>query len=190
MNGMKQFDEIKAILGNSETYYLIMVDMNSNYQYINKRYADKFAVIHPNLIGENYAITMHPDDLQICQHVAEKAFNNPHSVFPATIRKHDGFGGYIITRWEYKAMFDENNNPIGIFCIGNDITELIEMSTELNQIKLDQSHNIRLHVANLIGLGQIIQDAKGITDMKNVAKMIIQSASDLDKVIRTNFQDK
>lgn len=184
MTGTQQFEEIKILLGNSVTYYLIAVDMDSNYSYLNKRYADMFAGIHGNLIGKHYAITMHPDDQHTCQVVSEMAFKHSDMVFPATLRKHDGKGGFIITRWEYKAMFNDEGLPAGIFCIGHDVTELMQVTLELEQIKISHSHSIRRHVANLLGLGKLIQEATEMGDMKDAARMIEQSALDLDKVVR------
>ena len=185
---MKQFEEIKALLNESSTYYLIAVDMNSNYSYLNKRYADIFEPIHGNLVGKHYAVTMHPDDLETCKTVSMQAFSRPQSVFPATLRKHDGRGGYIVTRWEYKAMFDENGAPAGIFCIGNDITELITVSGVLEQAKAEHSHLVRIHVANILGLGRIINESTDLEDMRDAAKMITQSAADLDSVIRNMYK--
>ncbi|RAJ24622.1 hypothetical protein [Pedobacter cryoconitis] len=104
MTGKQQFEAVKDLLGNSGTYYLIAVNMSSNYTYVNKRYADIFKPIHGDLVGRHYAVTMHPDDQQTCQVVSQMAFSYPDSVFPATLRKYDGHGGFIITRWEYKAM--------------------------------------------------------------------------------------
>jgi PAS domain S-box-containing protein len=184
MNSMQHFEAIKAILGNSGTYYLISVDMDSNYSYLNKRYAEIFEPIHGDLVGKHYAITMHKDDLQTCQAVSEKAFLNKESVFPATLRKHDGKGSFIITRWEYKAMFNEDNVPIGIFCIGHDITEFMQISGKLQEIKISHSHSIRRYVANLLGLGRLIQEATELEDMQGAAKMIVESAIDLDKVVK------
>jgi len=183
--GNRQFEEIKALLGESDTYYLIMVDMHSNYTYVNKHYNDIFKPIHGNLVGQHYKFTMHEDDVEICNNVATKAFINREAVFPATIRKHDGLGGFIITKWDYKAIFCENNSPMGVFCIGHDITELTKISGELDQIKQDHSHQIRRHVANLIGLGKLMQDNNGIDDLKAVSKMILHSSTELDKVIKT-----
>lgn len=185
---MTQFDEIKTLLGESGTYYLIAVDMNSNYSYLNKRYADIFEPIHGSLVGSHYALTIHPDDQQTCKIVSQMAFMYPDSIFPATLRKHNGSGGYIITRWEYKAMFDESGAPSGIFCIGHDITELIEISGVLQQVKEEHSHSIRLHVANILGLGKIIQEATEISDVRDAAKMISQSADNLDSVIRSLYK--
>lgn len=185
---MQQFDEIKALLGESANYYLIAVDMNSNYSYLNKRYAEIFEPLHGNLVGRHYAITMHPDDQQTCRIVSEMAFANPSAVFPATLRKHDGHGGFIVTRWEYKAMFDSQGLPSGIFCIGHDITELLQISGELQQVKYSHSHLVRRHVANLMGLGKLIKESTEPGDIKDAARMIAESAGELDDVIKTLYQ--
>jgi PAS domain S-box-containing protein len=184
MNSMQHFQAIKDLLGESGTYYLIAVDMDSNYSYLNKHYAEIFQPIHGNLVGKHYAVTMHSDDLQTCQAVSKKAFMHRNSVFPATLRKHDGDGGFIITRWEYKAMFNEDNVPIGIFCIGHDITEFMQISGKLQEIKISHSHSIRRYVANLLGLGKLVQEATELRDVQDAAKMIVQSATDLDKVVK------
>ena len=185
---MKQFEEIKTLLAESNTYYLIAVDMESNYSYINKRYQEIFEPIHGNLVGKHYGVTMHPEDQQTCQIVSQIAFMYPDSVFPATLRKHDGRGDYVVTRWEYKAMFDEYGKPSGIFCIGHDITELIKVSGELHQAKENNAHAVRMHVANIIGLGKIMQDSRDPGDMRDAARMIVQSAVDLDEVIRSLYK--
>lgn len=188
MTGIQQFEQIKALLGNSSTYYLIAVDMNANYSYLNKRYADLFSSMHGDLVGKNYAITMHPDDCKTCEIVSGMAFAHPEAVFPATLRKHDGRGGFIITRWEYKAMFDADGKPSGIFCIGHDITELMQVTGELHEVKVKHSHSIRRHVANLMGLGKLLEEATDAGDMRDAAKMILQSATDLDMVVRELHQ--
>lgn len=188
MTGTKLFEAVKTLLGNSGTYYLIAVDMNANYTYINKRYADIFNPIHGDLVGRHYAITMHPDDQETCEIVSKMAFMHPDSVFPATLRKYDGRGGFVITRWEYKAMFDDNGAPAGIYCIGHDITELMKITGELQQVKISHSHSVRRHVANLMGLGKLIQQDTEISDMQDTAKMIVQSAIDLDEVIKELYK--
>ena len=186
--GMRQFEEIKGLLGESSTYYLIAVDMDSNYLYLNRHYSEIFQPIHGELMGQHYAVTLHPDDQQTCKIVSQMVFQYPDNVFPATLRKSDGQGGFIVTRWEYKGIFDDNGTPIGVFCIGFDITELTQISGELHEIKISHSHAVRRHVANLIGLGKIIQEAKALGDVQDAAKMIVQSATALDEVVRKLHQ--
>ncbi|MHA4894671.1 PAS domain S-box protein [Pedobacter sp. PWIIR3] len=184
---MKQFDEIKTLLGNSTTYYLIAVDMESNYSYLNRRYAQIFEPIHGDLIGQNYAVTLHPDDQQTCKIVSHLAFTYRESAFPAMIRKNDGHGGYFITKWEYKAMFDEDGSPMGIFCIGHDITDLTQITGELDEMKNTHSHLVRKHVANLVALGKMLSEETDSGEMRTISTMIEQSAVDLDQVIRSLY---
>jgi len=195
---MYQFEETRNLLDDSTIYYLIAVNMESNYSYVNKRYQSAFNNIHGDLVGQHYSVTMHPDDLAVCQSVSEQAFTYPGKVFPAIIRKHDGKGGYVITQWEYRAMFDENNLPAGMFCIGHDITKFMQNSIELkdtrktldktkftlSQIAYIQSHVVRKPLANIMGLVLLLESMEMEPGMESIFEMINESAKELDEVIR------
>ncbi len=96
-----------------------------------------FEHLHGKVVGMPYQLTMHPDDTKICEEVAAKCFANPNQMFPATIRKHDGKGGYVITQWEYKAMFTDNNEPKGVFCLGYDITKFVAEQMQLKEAETE-----------------------------------------------------
>jgi len=195
---MHNFEETKRLLENSTTYYLISIGMDSKYSYINTRYQNAFAGVHGDLVGQDYSVTIHPADLNICSEVAGQAFEKPDQVFPATLRKHDGFGGFIFTRWDYKALFNERNEPSGIFCIGHDITEFIENRIELDdtreslnksrftleQIAYTQSHEIRKHIANIMGLCILLEAMELRPEAATLFKMINESSKDLDQLIK------
>lgn len=201
---MQKFEEIKKLLANSTIYYLIAIDMNSNYSYVNPRYAHIFEPVNGNLVGQHYSVTMHPDDLEICGIVAMKAFSAPEEIFPAVIRKHDGKGGYVITSWEFKAMFNADHQPEGIFCIGHDITEFMQTTMALKDTKEDlskvkftldqiayvQSHVVRKPIANLVGLSSLLDNMEVSDELKHIVKMIHQSALELDEVIRETAADE
>ncbi|MCC9169028.1 hypothetical protein [Pontibacter harenae] len=109
------FEETKKLVENSTFFYIITTNMEGKYTYVNGHYKQAFEEIHGPVVGQPYQITMHPDDTKVCEEVSIKCFANPDQVYPATIRKHDGKGGYVITQWEYKAMFNQNNEPAGVF---------------------------------------------------------------------------
>lgn len=195
---MDKFEETRKLLDNSNIYYLIAVGMDSHFTYVNKRYQRIFEKTHSNLVGQHYSITMHPEDLDICRSVSELAFNNPGVVYPATIRKHDGKGGYVITQWEYKAIFDASHQPAGMFCMGHDITAFMQNSVELKDVRatLDQtkltlaqiayiqSHVVRKPIANIMGLSQILETMDLEPGLQNIIHMMNESAKELDHVIR------
>jgi signal transduction histidine kinase len=76
------------------------------------------------------------------------------------------FTGIVSTQWEFKAIVDDDGKPAELLCIGHDITSLIMRQQELQalvDVTADQnkkllnftyiiSHNIRSHVANIIGI--------------------------------------
>jgi PAS domain S-box-containing protein len=195
---MQKFEETKKLLQNSNIYYLIAVGMDSNYLYVNDRYSKIFESIHGNLIGRHYSTTMHKEDQEICKTTSAKAFMNPDEIFPATIRKFDGKGSYVITQWEYKALLDEQQQPVGIFCIGHDITQYMQTSTELENTKESlsktqltiaqmayvQSHVIRKPIANIMGLTLLLDSFGMDPNLHQMFTMINDSAKELDQVIR------
>ena len=188
----------KALLNDSDFYYMISVDLNGNYSYINNRYAQSFGFVSDSLIGQPYFITMHPDDTKICEEVGGKCFENPGQLFPAIIRKHNGSGGYVVTQWEFTLII-ENGAPLGIFCIGFDITEYVRvtsLNTSMNQdlelknsllydIAFEQAHIVRAPLANIIGLVSILKNLKLGPNAESIIKMLDESSNQLDRVITT-----
>lgn len=194
---MKNFIETINLLENSNFYYVIIAGMDSNYSYVNTHYASAFGHIAENMVGKPYYITMHPDDRKVCEETSIKCFHNPDRSFPATIRKHDGKGGYIITQWEYRAMLDDDKQPSGMFCMGYDITEyekaneqlevakteIVQKNSVLEQIGWEQSHIIRRPVANIIGLINILNKMELDQNLINICEMLTDSAEQLDEAI-------
>jgi len=195
---MNTFEETKALLNDSTFYYIICTNMEGRYTYINNHYKNKFEPIHGPIVGEPYQITMHSDDTKVCEEVAAKCFINPDQVYPATIRKHDGKGGYVITQWEYKALFDDNNQPAGMFCLGHDITQYVLQYEQLNsaqteldrkkeilqEIAFNQSHVVRRPLANILGLTMILEKMEMDQNLRNICDMLIDSSKQLDDVVK------
>ena len=192
------FSETKDLLHYSNYFYVITVNMDGRYSYVNTHYDNVFSQLHGSILNKPYQITMHADDTKICEEVSKKCFANPHKVFPATIRKHDGQGDYIVTQWEYRAILDGQNNPAGIFCIGYDITQFVIQQTHLTdaksaiqqkdlalkEIAFIQSHLVRMPLTNIMALSDIIANSNVDNDLKNVIQMLNESAKQLDTRIK------
>ena len=196
METIHSISAIQALLNDSDFYYMISVDLNGNYSYINKRYAQSFGFVADTLIGQPYHITMHPEDTKICEEVGAKCYKYPGQLFPAIIRKHNGSGGFVVTQWEFMLTV-EDNVPTGIFCIGFDISEYVRVSKLNKTINLDleqkknllfkiafeQSHIVRAPLANIIGLVSILKNLKLGPNADAVIKMLDESSQQLDHVI-------
>lgn len=190
---MKEFSPIISLLENARYYYIICVDVEGKYTYINKAYAERFKHIDSHFKGKFSAITMHPEDLPRVQEAGLKCMTDKTQLVPVTIRKHDGAGGYVFTQWEFKGIFNEEGVPEGVFCLGYDITEFIEELSRKNDLIDDvafrQSHILRRPVANIIGVVNILKDIQLPADTKIMLDMLYKDIEELDIIVRKLAQD-
>ena len=112
---MNDFSPINRFLNDSTFFYTIAIGMDSNYSYVSSNYDRNFEFSNGTLLGRPFSVTLHPDDISICESVGMQCFSEPGRLFAATLRKHDGRGGFVTTQWEMQAYFDEHGQPEGIF---------------------------------------------------------------------------
>lgn len=165
--------------------------MDSHYSYVSKNYDRSFEFTNNTLLGRHYSVTLHPEDIAICERVGMECFSAPGQLFPATLRKHDGRGGFVTTQWEMQALFDEQSQPDGIFCIGYNITEFVDTRSQLDnaysqldEIGFIQSHLVRKPLANILALTQLIQQELSEAHAGHLCEMLTKSAVELDQVIK------
>lgn len=195
---MEHVKQINDFLAQSSFFYTIAIGMDSRYSYVSDNYNRNFDQSKGSLLGKHFSVTLHPDDVVICEEVGSRCFQDPAGLYPATLRKHDGRGGYVVTQWEMQAFFDAAQQPAGIFCIGYNITEYINTQTrlenanseiadkndKLSEISFLQSHVVRKPLANIMGLAGLL-DATELDDkQRRISNMITSSATELDEVIR------
>lgn len=193
---MNHYAEINRFLIDSAFFYTIAIGMDSRYSYVSKNYDRNFALTNNTLLGRHFSVTLHPEDIVICEQVGMQCFTAPGQLFPATLRKHDGNGGFVTTQWEMQALFDEQGQPDGIFCIGYNISEFVQTQdrlnsahTQLNEIGYIQSHLVRKPLANIIGLADMIQQEISDKGLSHLCAMLKQSSAELDEVIK-DISDK
>jgi hypothetical protein len=195
---MKHVEPIKDFLEQSSFFYTIAIGMDSKYSYVSNNYNRNFDRSNGTLLGKDFSVTLHPEDIAICVEVGGKCFEEPGRLFPATLRKHDGKGEFVFTQWEMKAYFDESGQPAGIFCVGYNITEHIDTRSRLDsatseiadkndrlsEIGFMQSHWVRKPLANIIGIAGMIEHTNLDDEQRELNQMMIKSAEELDGVIR------
>lgn len=95
-------------------------------------------------------------------------------------------------------MLNEDAEPEGIFCIGYDVTEfqntkmilsdsqktLAQQEAILREIAYNQSHIIRKPVANILGLGLVLEHMEMDSNLKSLVNLIVESTHELDLVIK------
>ncbi|MBZ9787936.1 PAS domain S-box protein [Psychroflexus sp. CAK57W] len=134
-------NHISQSLINSKIYDVVLTDINGDYVFVNETFHSRFSFITDDFTGKPSSIAMHPDEYLKIEEIVIKCFANPKHCFPVELRKPLQTGkGYNWTQWEFSAILDNNQEPIGILCIGFDITgpehnnlQLKEFQTKLTK---------------------------------------------------------
>ncbi|TWR25887.1 hypothetical protein FPZ43_16540 [Mucilaginibacter pallidiroseus] len=187
---MNRYAQITQFLHTSSHFYAIAIGIDSTYSYVSPNYDRNFSLGKGTLKGQHFSVTLHPEDIRICEEVGPKCFADPERLFPATLRKHDGNGGFITTQWEMRGMLDENGLPKSIFCIGYNITEFLDTQAKLDQaaLQLDeisfiQSHGVRRPLANIMGIAKLLELTEDVDEIKQLTQMLTESANEFDAII-------
>ncbi|WP_342646767.1 hypothetical protein [Mucilaginibacter sp. CSA2-8R] len=185
---LSTFQYIVDLLKTSRTYYLVLVNHNGDYAYINDYFLDKYAGFYKDQASRPASAALHPDDHDLAYQTSLLCLANPEQSFHVTLRKLNGKGGYIITQWDFKANLLADGSIEGIVGVGYDITDFESrqdhikfLTTTLRDVAYKQSHLLRRPLANIVGLIDIL-DASPMDDAgKLIIQMLKQSCAELNQ---------
>lgn len=127
---------ISEFLANSNYISVTATDFEGNYIYVNKHFEDRFRFMQQEFIGRPFMDTVHPLDHEKANEAALKIMQNPELKVPVQLRKPDeGDENYHWTQWEFSLLKDEHQQPIGILCVGYDITEVKHKADENRDLR-------------------------------------------------------
>jgi len=157
-------DYYKSIIDNN-SFYIINTDLLGNYAYMNPFFAKRFEIDPLVWIGQPSLNHILPEDHQLCIDTVTLLFQEPEKSQWVILRKpvRDQF---LYTQWEFSLLFDKNEEPLEVLCIGHDITSqiikqeelraLVDITSQQNKRLINftyiVSHNVRSHVANILGI--------------------------------------
>jgi len=143
---------------------------------------------------ELFLSLIHPDDLENFMEIFRLNENNS---IDYRLLLNDGVVKYVFNKWRFE--FNDNNKPVRLYGILQDITErksaeieriklvndLMARNTELEQFAYIISHNLRAPVANIIGASSVLEDPD-LTDedKETLGKGINTSVKKLDEVVK------
>jgi hypothetical protein len=185
---LSTFQYVTDLLKTSRTYYLVLVDHNGDYAYINDYFLDKYAGFYKNKTSRPSSAALHPDDHELAYQTSLKCLANPYESFQVTLRKLNGKGGYIITQWDFKTSLLADGTIEGIVGVGYDITDFESrqdhikfLTSTLRDVAYKQSHLLRRPLANIIGLIDILDASETDDSAKLIIKMLKQSCTELNQ---------
>ena len=187
-----------TLLDSMSDFYLIVIDMQGNYTYVNKAFSERFGFITNNFVGKTCMEDVHPEDAPEVVRVVDDCIKSPGQFRSIIIRKPVKGGGYATTDWDFVALKNEEGVMEGVMCIGYEVSELLDQielkNGTIERLQFIQSHEVRKPVANILGLIGIIDTSKLDDDTKFAIDGIANSAEELDKILhhlagRKRFED-
>ena len=188
MNSTEIEKLIPSWILNSNNYYLAITDLEGKYIYVNPIFKIRFSFLATDFLGMPSQLTVHPDDIEKCNQASIECIMNPNKSISLQIRKPQMAGkDFYWTQWEFSLFKDNENKPLGILCIGNDITEMKRADRKQKEF----AEKIESMVENITdGFYVLDRDWKVIT-MNQVAEDIfgISHGSFIGKIFWDVFPD-
>jgi PAS domain S-box-containing protein len=115
----------------SQTNYVIRIDFDERYSYVNNKYIEDFgAVNEQSLLGSNSLDFVVPHQRKSVQEISRKCVAYPNVVFEVELEKYGNDGNIKHTFWHFVCLTSSKGEPREIQCIGVDITDLKEAEKE------------------------------------------------------------
>lgn len=134
---------------------------------------------------EDYLAMIHPEDRVRVEGILQKAhMEGGEEIFEQRILRADGAVRYL--RSWFKAVQDEQGNPLRYYGASMDITREKEHAKVMAQIAWQQSHVVRAPLARIMGIVNLISE-EVVVDREeelNLLTRIAESANELDRVIK------
>jgi len=128
---MKLSEQFLNSLIDSQTNFLIRLDINGAYTFVNKQYLKKFGFKSEEIIGNNFKVTVLPEEYELCDTAFYNTVSQPGKVIHLTHKKLDSAGKLHDTEWELIALTDENGEVSVIQGVGHDITDKTDAEKEI-----------------------------------------------------------
>lgn len=126
-NALLQRERAYDTVVKSEFTYLMRLNLEGKYEYVNNAYQQAFGHISDDFIGQHFTNTVIPEDIPLCAKAAEEALENPGRIISLAVRKFAKEGAPIATTWELIATVDALGNMKGLQGVGREMMEFDEL---------------------------------------------------------------
>lgn len=138
-----------SALIDSQSNYLLRVDLEGNYTFANKAFYQKFGFTEDEIIGQPYLPTIAEEDHEKVKIKTEECLSSPGKVVTLKIKKPDKAGRIYFTHWEFVAITNAEGEAVEVQCMGQDVTQEYTYYQQLTDTK-ERLENILATVDDII----------------------------------------
>jgi PAS domain S-box-containing protein len=150
----------------SQTNYVIRVDLAGEYTYCNNKFQEDFSWIYPDkkIVGKNCMMSIEEYHHQRVAETSEKCIQSPDQVFQVEIDKPGKNGTTKTTLWDFIFLRASPDEPGEIQCVGIDISARVRAQKEMK---------FQANLLDKIGQAVIATDKEGTINYWNRAATTI-----------------
>jgi len=123
----------------SQTNFLIRVNSEGRFTFVNKQFLKTFGYKKSEITGKHLSFTTTPEEINLYENVFANCIQRPGKVIQLALKKVDKVGKVHETEWEFIATTNDEGNVTEIQGIGQDITHKLAIEKEIKKTsdKLD-----------------------------------------------------
>lgn len=119
----------------SQTNFLVRIDVQGNFTYVNRQFSKTFGYAANEIIGHHFSETTIPQEVYMCEEAFVNCLENPGKIVKLIHKKPDKKGFLHDTEWEFISIVDDSGKVVEIQGIGQDITQKLYAQEEALRIK-------------------------------------------------------
>lgn len=122
---LRSSEERLRTLVESQTNYVIRLDLEGRYLYANQKYIQDFGWLfdHKSPVGLSAFLTVAPGHHERVGEISRQCIEQPNKLFHIEIDKRRPDGGIRPTLWHFICLTDSSGSPVELQCIGIDMSE-------------------------------------------------------------------
>lgn len=117
---------------NSYALYVIRIDLNGNYSFVNDHFCEFYGTPRKEIIGKSAVTGVVPEDVGKCMQAGALCLANPGKPNSVVLRKISKLGVVKTTQWEFTGLVNGTGAVNEIFCLGYDITQKLKTEEDLS----------------------------------------------------------
>jgi PAS domain S-box-containing protein len=119
----------------SQTNFLIRINTQGNFTYVNRQFTKTFGYSKSDIIGHHFSETTIPQEVYKCEEAFVNCLSHPGKIVKLIHKKPDKQGFLHDTEWEFISIVDDAGNVVEIQGVGQDISRQLQVREEVMQIK-------------------------------------------------------
>ena len=141
ISSLDTIDELGQSLLSNQTFYIVKLNSDGNYTYVNDFYCDETGITKDLLLGADVLLSVVPEDRSLCIQTLEQSKANPG--IPYKVLLHGLFRNPSIRaiQWTFTYQTEKSNREREgeILCIGFDVTEKVKFERDFSVLLANMS---------------------------------------------------